>query len=406
MSPPSEPVSPEVVPELALLVLGSGHLALRVRSLALAQGHTLVPVPATLSRTGSGEPARFEHALRILGALEPASYSAALLVDDQDDFNLELALALISLDAQIPVVVSLFNEKIAPHLHAANPNVRILNPARIAADVFVAALDTPIERGTHVAPEPPAARGSTATRDPMLLLLVMGFAAALAAATTYFHHAEQLSWLDAFYFVIVTTATVGYGDISLLHSSAMSKWVGIGLILASTVFLWMILSLTIDRIIKTRVQLALGRHRHAQSGHVIVCGLGRLGLLVTEALLQRGERVLVIEQSEGSAALDQVRAQGADIYVGDARSLGVLSEAGTTRAKAVYSLIANDFVNLEVGLNARSLAPTLRVILRIFDQSMAKSLQEHLDIQLSYSMSAIADERFLDSLAAEPTRRA
>ncbi|MCE9627918.1 MAG: NAD-binding protein, partial [Candidatus Eisenbacteria bacterium] len=149
--------------------------------------------------------------------------------------------------------------------------------------------------------------------------------------------------------------------------------------------------------IKKRVQLALGRRVHTQSDHVIVCGLGRLGHLVAEELLARNERVLVIEQNEDNGTLEYLRALGADVYIGDARSPRVLQESGVRRAKALYSLVANDFVNLEIGLNARSFDPDLRLVLRIFDESMARRIQEHLDIHLSNSMSAIADERFVES---------
>lgn len=223
----------------------------------------------------------------------------------------------------------------------------------------------------------------------------------LLAATSYFRAAEHLSWLDAFYFVIVTTATVGYGDISLLHSSPASKLAGIALILTSTVFIWMIFSLTVDQIIKKRVQMALGRRKHSQRGHVILCGVGRLGHLVGEALLKRGERLLVVEQEETSDAVEHLRSLGADVYIGDARSPRVLEDVGVRRAKALYSLVANDFVNLEVGLNGRSFDPNLRLILRIFDESMAQRIKEHLDIHLSFSTSAIADEQFLSSAESD-----
>jgi voltage-gated potassium channel Kch len=157
----------------------------------------------------------------------------------------------------------------------------------------------------------------------------------------------------------------------------------------------MIFSLTVDRIIKRRVQMALGRHTHTQRGHVILCGVGRLGRLVGEALLSRGERLLVVEQDEKSEAVASLRLLGADVYFGDARSPRVLQEAGVRRAKALYSLVANDFVNLEVGLNARSFDPRLRLVLRIYDESMSQRIKEQLDIHLSFSVSAIADEKFL-----------
>ena len=345
---------------------------------------------------------RFEALRRTLVGVNPESVSAAILVDERDERNLELAIALISMNARLPIMVSMFNENIAPHLNAAHPNLRILNPARIAAPTFVNALDAPLRHDIRYTPTPPAEYRALVRTDMLIPALVGGFAVVLLLATASFHRAEHLSWLDALYFVIVTTATVGYGDITLIHSSVPSKIFGIGLILASTVFIWMIFSLTVDQIIKKRVQMALGRRTHSQSGHIILCGVGRLGHLVGEALLKRGERLLVVEQKESSDAVEHLRSLGADFYIGDARSPRVLEEVGVKRAKALYSLVASDFVNLEVGLNARSFDPKLRLVLRIFDEAMAQRVKELLDIHLSFSMSAIADEKFLSGIEDAP----
>ena len=178
---------------------------------------------------------------------------------------------------------------------------------------------------------------------------------------------------------------------------------GIGLILASTCFIWMIFSLTVDRIIKRRVQLALGRREYATRGHVIVCGLGRLGFFIAEGLIARGEHVLVVERNEDSSTIEHFRSLGADVYVGDARLPRVLQEVGVKRAKALYSVVNNDFTNLEIGLNARTFEPNLRLVLRIFDDAMSTHLREQLDIHLTFSMTAIADEqvfRAMPSVAA------
>ena len=377
-----------------VLVVGSGHLAYRIRTLAAARGYATTHLHRDALQAGEGDAARSDIIARALEGINLASLATVFLVDQHDEHNLELLLTLISRDHDIAIVASLFNEHIAPHLQAAHPNVQVLNPAKIAAPAFIAALDAPL---THTlrftpakipdAPAPPRA-------DRLIRRLLGAFLTLLAVAVVFFHQAEGLSWLDSLYFVVVTVATVGYGDITLLHSSATSKLAGIALILASTVFIWMIFSLTVDNIIKRRVQLALGRKPYAHSGHVILCGLGRLGHFVAEGLLDRGERVLVVEKSEDTAAIEQLRARGADVYVGDARLPRVLQDVGVTRAKALYSLIDGDLVNLEIGLNARSFAPNLRLVLRIFDESTSARIREHLDIHLSFSMSAIADEHF------------
>jgi voltage-gated potassium channel Kch len=271
------------------------------------------------------------------------------------------------------------------------------NPARLAAATFVDALDAPISRSLKYAPPLQPQPGGRRVTDRLLWGLGGLFVTLATAAIAYFHAAEQLSWVDSTYFVIVTVATVGYGDINLLNASATSKLIGVALILGSTFFIWMIFSLTIDRIIKKRVQLALGRRKYALEHHVVLCGLGRLGYFIADALLERGEKLLIIEQSEQTAAVEHFRSRGAAVYIGDARALGVLQDVAISEAKALFAVISNDYVNLEIGLNARSLKPDLRLVLRVFDHSMSEMIKENLDIHLTFSMSAIVDQKFLDS---------
>ncbi|MDB4907751.1 MAG: hypothetical protein JWO05_2535 [Gemmatimonadetes bacterium] len=363
-----------------VLLVGSGHLASRVEQRLLARGDAIV---------------RFEGGPDALSSVDLAAISSAFLLDDHDERNLALVIALVSIRRDIPVTVALFNENIAPHLRAANPNIRVLNPARIAAPAFIHALTAPLEHTLRYTPATWPAERSPVRADTLITRLVGAFAALIIAAVTFFHFVVGLSWLDSLYFVIVTVATVGYGDINLATASPLAKLVGIALILGSTFFIWMIFSLTVDAIIKKRVQLALGRRRYDYSGHVILCGLGRLGFFIAEGLLERGERVLVIEREEDAADVEYFRRRGADVYIGDARLLRVLEDTGARRAKALYSVIDDDYVNLEIGLNARSFQPGLRLVLRLYDEPMSQRISETLDIHLSFSMTAIASEQFV-----------
>ena len=397
----SDLANPAVTPQ-PVLIIGSGHLAYRIRKLAAAHDYTVHPLSHDLFRSQNTDEPAYDVIARALHDLDLASLSMVFLVDDEDERNLQLLIALTSQQKDLPIVASLFNENIAPHLQAAYPNIRVLNPAKIAASAFIGALDTPLTHSLRyvsakVAEEPPPPRADYLIRE-----LVGGFLVLIAAATTYFHIAEDLSWLDALYFVTVTVATVGYGDISLRDSDAASKVAVIGLIFASSIFIWMIFSLTVDRIIKQRVQHALGRKKYTRKGHVILCGLGRLGYFVAEGLLDRGENLLIIEKNEDSPTIEYFRSRGADVYIGDARLARVLQDVGVTRAKALFSVVSNDLVNLEIGLNARSLRSDLRLILRIFDESMSTRLKEQLDIHLTFSTSAIADEKFFSSIASAP----
>jgi voltage-gated potassium channel len=45
----------------------------------------------------------------------------------------------------------------------------------------------------------------------LIVMLAMG---TIATGTIVYHASEKLSWVDAYYFSVVTLSTVGYGDIT------------------------------------------------------------------------------------------------------------------------------------------------------------------------------------------------
>jgi Trk K+ transport system NAD-binding subunit len=387
-----------VLKQDSILIIGSGHLAYRLRELCSAQGHNVRLLSRTDFDTDTEEISRSKVILKSLEGIDIRDQQMIFLVDSQDERNLELLLVLISLSKDVHITASLFNENIAPHIGAAHPNVTILNPAKIAAPTFVASLTTPITHSLRYSPSRLGRLSRGYKRDNLLYILGISFLALIVGAVTYFHVFDSLSWVNSLYFVVVTIATVGYGDINLLNSSTTSKLVAVLLILGSTFFVWMIFSLTIDRIIKKRVQLSLGRRKYSDNDHVVLCGLGKLGFFVANGLIEAGEKVLIIEKDEDSSVVEYFRNKGVHVYIGDARLPTVLEDTGILRAKALYSLINNDYINLEVGLNARSFNPDLRLILRIFDESMSRKVKENLDIHLTHSMTAIADENFYEVL--------
>lgn len=377
-----------------VLIFGAGHLALRVQTLAEAAGDEVITLPFADATVTENNGLPFASLTQRLRDTEPATLTRAFLLDDEDEHNLQVMLGLMSLDTAVPITVSLFNEHIAPHISAAHPHITVVNLAKMAAPFFVQALDKPLNRSLHYNVEAPANSKTkrSSPSDNLILWMTIAFFCLALLATTYFKYAEGLSWLDAAYFVVVTVATVGYGDINLLNAAWQSKVIGIILILCSTFFIWIIFSLTIDRIIKKREQLSLGRKKYQYKDHIIVCGLGRLGYFIVEELLARGEKVLIIDADEHSSAIETFRRRGVSTYVGNARLLNTLQDTNVSEAKALISVISDDYLNLEIGLNARSFQPNLRLVLRIFDDHVAQNVKTVLDIQLALSMSALIDD--------------
>ena len=381
-----------------ILVFGTGHLAYRITHKLTAGNYHVIHVATGDIIHSTKSVSLIENLQQHLHNIEIDALKMIYLLDEKDEVNLQLIIALISLYPGVCITASLFNENLIPHLQSEHNNVNIFNPAKIAAPYFVAALLQPLTRKVETGVINNVAHISNKKNDNLIKKLLLAFTGLTAGAILFFHFYEKLSWVDSLYFVVVTVATVGYGDINLVNSDALSKIFAVLLILASTFFIWMIFSLTIDHVLKKRIMLALGRKKYHYKNHIILCGLGRLGYFIAEELLQKGERLIIIEQNEDGRYLDYFRQLGADVYIGDGRISKVLDDTNVSEARALMSVINNDAVNLEIGLNSRSFQPNIRLILRIFDEQMAKKIKEYLNIHLTLSASDIADEKFYEVL--------
>ncbi len=102
-------------------------------------------------------------------------------------------------------------------------------------------------------------------------------------------------------------------------------------------------------------RLSLARLRFV-SDHTVICGLGRKGLRVAEALADRSERVVVIENDELNDHVERLRERGITVLLGDAADPQLLRRARAGRAKRVLAVCGDDAVNAEVALRCRELS--------------------------------------------------
>jgi TrkA-N domain/Ion channel len=379
-----------------IIIIGSGHLVNRLKSHFTVKSYDVLHTTFEKISLYSSF-SLLENLEEYFSTIKIEDISMVYLIEDKDENNLQLIIALISTYKNLPITASLFNENLIPHLKAAN-NLTILNPAKIAAPFFVSMLYKQIDAEPVYTPTNLQEEEINHFNFSLIQKLLLFFAIFLSLNVVFFHFYEGLTWIDAIYFVVVTAASVGYGDISLSKSSDLSKLVDVFLILVSTVSIWMIFSLTIDSFLRKRIQIALGRKKYHLKKHIIVCGLGRLGYFIVQELINKKEKVIIIEQNENANHIDYFRQLGAEVYIGDGRLAKVLNDVNVKDAHALISVINNDALNLEIGLNARSLDPTMRLILRIFDEKMALKINDFLKFHLTLSVSAIAEEKFSDTL--------
>lgn len=135
--------------------------------------------------------------------------------------------------------------------------------------------------------------------------------------------------------------------------------------------------------------------------HIIIVGMGKLGFRSFQILRRLGHRVVAIEIDPTKQFVDEVRAEGSPILIGDARREGLLLEAGVAKARAIMVATSDDLANLEIALDARRVAPNVRVVLRMFDQSMADKVAGAAGIHVAMSQSWLSAPAFATA-AVEP----
>jgi voltage-gated potassium channel len=112
------------------------------------------------------------------------------------------------------------------------------------------------------------------------------------------------------------------------------------------------------------------------NNHIVLIGLGHLGFRVAQRLHEMGKSVAVVEVNPGTHTTVAARDMGIPVIQGDARHPGALEAANIKDARTIILASQEDAMNLQIALRARSLNPDIEVVIRIFDEEFAHSLQE------------------------------
>jgi voltage-gated potassium channel len=168
--------------------------------------------------------------------------------------------------------------------------------------------------------------------------------------------------LDALYQTVTTVTTVGFREVHPL--SAIGQLFTIGLILAGVGTVLYTFSVLMGALIEGHIRELFGRRRMERritrmSGHVIVCGYGRVGRSIADYVSRSGRDVVIVDR-DAQRVLDA----GQPVVVGDATEDRVLCDAGIQRASVLVSALTTDADNLFVTLSGRSLRPDLFIVAR------------------------------------------
>lgn len=174
------------------------------------------------------------------------------------------------------------------------------------------------------------------------------------------------SFGDAVYMVIVTVYTVGYSEVQPVVSPLLRGITITTIVLGCTGMIYLTGAL-VQFITLNQINQVFGIKRMSNQierlrDHVIVCGFGRIGVMLAQGLQAGGADFVILEQSESAVAM--ARSLGYLCLQADATDETALQAAGIGHARVLATVLSNDAANVFITLSARSLNATLEIIAR------------------------------------------
>lgn len=174
------------------------------------------------------------------------------------------------------------------------------------------------------------------------------------------------SFTDALYMVVMTVYTVGYEEVRPINTEYLHV-LTMGMIVLGCTGMILVTGALVQVLTFSQIQSLLGATRMKADidqlkGHVIICGFGRIGVMLAKELAAGGAPLVVIERSDARFA--EAKAQGRLAIQADATDEAALTQAGIERARVVATVLPDDAANVFITLSARALNPNLQIIAR------------------------------------------
>ncbi|MFD5128865.1 potassium channel family protein [Streptomyces olindensis] len=324
-------------------------------------------------------------------AMTPAPDAVAVLLHD-DVAALRYALAVAHMAAHVPITVTIFDRTVADELRRLLPQCHVTSPADLAApalagpcveDAFVALRhnDGRTQAVEVVEGRPAATRpwhpertgwrsrfgrlaGQLRPHDAGTRIILMGLLGMLAALV------GDLAWLlahghrPAQALFDAARVVAGVGPAAAPSDSVAYPVLASVAMLGTIVFSAMFTAGIIERMLGPGLVGLIGPRTLPRSGHVIVVGMGQVGLRLCGELRRLGVAVVGVERDPSAPGVRLARTLGIPVLTGHGGDRATLEKLHLHQARALAAVGSDDLDNIAVAIAAQGVSPGTRVVLR------------------------------------------
>lgn len=328
-------------------------------------------------------------------AVRSGRYDVACAASREDAFPLRMALLVRHLDETLPLVVTIFDPAITRQVEQTIPHCVVTSVADIVAPVLAGPCLDPnivaVRRsgsgwvGLDEAGEETALPDLGARRARALVEAV--FAPYDRSAGLLFYGAIGLvatllfEWIGSMIVLDQAAIDALYGSTKSLATVGPNpavddgpKWFK-GAIVAS--MLLTLLSAAcftgglINRLVDSSLTGLVGRRAVPRRDHVVVVGLGQVGLRLCLLLRECGVNVVAVDTASEGENVGFAKRVKLPVVIGRGANPAVLRRLSLGRARCLAAVTPDDLNNIEAAMAARAADEDLRVLLRAGDGQVA-----------------------------------
>ena len=303
---------------------------------------------------------------------------SVVVISNDDHVSLRLALVVENVRPGVPLVVTVFGRIVASQVQRAVQNVRVLS----MADMVVPSLAGPcfdnrllsVSRRVPIEPYVPSRVQWLLTNlgsiiNPfevsarILMAGLLGFLLILLLDMAVLAIALDESLVDVFYSATKTIVTVGPNPLVDDGPGWLKVFSALAM-LAGLAFTAVFTAGVVNRLLDTRLTAIAGRRAVPRRDHVVVVGLGQVGLRLSLLLRELGVPVLVVEDDPGNLHVKRAKDYGIPIVLGRGGSRFLLKRLSLGRARALAAVTSDEVKNIPIVVAALGMREDLRTLLR------------------------------------------
>lgn len=214
-------------------------------------------------------------------------------------------------------------------------------------------------------------------RRVWLAFVIPGFLLGVGTVGYPWIEGEPWTYFDGFYMTAITITTIGYGEVYPL--SKAGRVFTVVLAYGGIFTLAYFASELVRAVVTGELRQVIGRQwvddqLASLSGHLIVCGFGRMGKIVCAELERQKRRFVLIDKAADT--LKELTYHYGLPLAGDATVDELLRKAGVERAKALITVVGSDADNLYITLSARLLNSKLLIVARAEEEDAETKLRK------------------------------